>query len=114
MDGAGKIAAGIVVAVLLAIGWRVALIMFAKHEVDQALSTLSQQQAASAHDYQQRVAADALARRQQVAAEQRSRMLGPSDRCIAGTVVTVSGSTYTQAIGPHGRPVGCAGRYRLR
>ena len=43
----------------------------------------------------------------------RLRLKG-SERCIGGTVVQVSGSTYTQAIGPDGRPVACSGLYRLR
>lgn len=42
------------------------------------------------------------------------RRLAPSERCIGGTVVQVSGSTYTQASGPDGRPVACSGLYRLK
>lgn len=55
----------------------------------------------------------AEAQRQAVLDLQRRR-LAPSERCIGGTVVAVSGSTYTQANGPDGRPVACSGLYRLR
>lgn len=42
------------------------------------------------------------------------RRLAPSERCVAGTVIQVRGSAYTQLLGANGRPEQCSGNYRLR
>lgn len=47
-------------------------------------------------------------------ADLRRRRLSDDERCIAGTVVQISGSSYTQLAGVGGHPVACAGRYRLQ
>lgn len=39
-----------------------------------------------------------------------ARALGENQRCVAGTVVTVRGSVYTQEIGADAKPVTCRGR----
>lgn len=44
---------------------------------------------------------------------QRSR-LDVGQQCIGGTVVNVKGSSYVQLAGAAGRPVRCAGQYRLQ
>lgn len=44
----------------------------------------------------------------------RRRTLGTDERCVAGTVIQIRGSSYTQQLGADGRPVACSGRYRLR
>lgn len=53
-----------------------------------------------------------LARQQARAADLRRRQLRPNERCVSGTIVRVEGSSYTQALGPDGRPVACVGQYR--
>lgn len=47
-------------------------------------------------------------------ADLRRRQLASNERCVSGTVVRVSGSSYTQVLGGDLRPVACKGRYRLR
>lgn len=118
MDGAGKIAAGIVLAaVVLVVGF----VGYLEHERNrdqeeaaQVIQQFNQQSAAIVQQYQH---ADAVASARQADASERARrarMLSPSERCIAGTVVSVNGSTYTQSTGVDGLPVACSGRYRLR
>ena len=46
---------------------------------------------------------------QQQADLQRSRfLLSSNQRCVGGTVINVSGSSYTQVLGSAGRPVACS------
>ena len=68
-------------------------------------------EAISANQQHQAAASQAQALR----ALQRSAalLLGPDEQCIGSTVVRVSGSSYTQALGAAGRPVACVGRQRL-
>lgn len=40
------------------------------------------------------------------------RQLRSNERCVGGTVITVEGASYTQALGPDARPVACSGQYR--
>lgn len=47
-------------------------------------------------------------------AQPEARLLMPGEICEAGVVVLVSGSTYTQAVGPDRRSVACSGRYIVR
>lgn len=50
----------------------------------------------------------------QAALDLQRRRLAPSERCVAGTVIQVQGSVYTQLLGADGRPEQCSGAYRLR
>ena len=117
MDGAGKIAAGIVVAAVIAVVGFVGYSEFRRHrdiaEATEAFQQLSQQGQAMAQQFQQQAAADTRLQAEIRERARRARMLAPSERCVGGTVVQVNGSTYTQAIGPDGRPIACSGRYRL-
>lgn len=74
----------------------------AQHELETAHQQQQQQQQA------QRVA---LQRAQ--AADLQRRQLAPDERCVAGTVVRITASSYTQVAGVGGRLVACSGRYRL-
>jgi hypothetical protein len=55
-----------------------------------------------------RMAAEVAARR----AEHASLRL--DETCLGGTVVRVSGNSYTQVLGADGRPEACAGRTRVQ
>lgn len=118
MDGAGKIAAGIVMAAVIAVAGFVGYSEFQRRrdiaEATEALHQLSQQGQAMAQQFQQQAVADTRRQAEMRERARLARMLAPSERCVAGTVVQVNGSTYTQATGPDGRPVACSGRYRLR
>lgn len=39
--------------------------------------------------------------------------LAENQQCVGGTVVTVNGSTYVQAVAADGRPEACEGRIRV-
>lgn len=62
---------------------------------------------------QQRQAEAMQAQRLRDDQRRRALLLAPGEQCIGGTVVRVSGNSYTQAVGADGRPVACVGRQRL-
>jgi hypothetical protein len=112
MDDSSKIALGIIAAAFLLgvmyIGYR----EYDRHRDIQEVQDAFGQFAASVPpvtyspvaSVDPRAAADLAARRQ----------LRADQRCLAGTVVSVNGSAYTQDIGADGRPVRCSGREVLR
>ncbi|UGB47225.1 hypothetical protein LQ772_08070 [Frateuria edaphi] len=116
MDGAGKIALGIVAAALLLVVGFVSYREFERRrdiaeaqELIQSLTGYAQQ---ALQEGQRQSALDA---RQRAEARQRAldaRRLAASERCVGGTVIRVEGASYTQALGPDGRPVACSGQYR--
>lgn len=118
MDGAGKIAAGIVLAAVVAVAGYVGCSEFSRkrdiNEMQEALQRLDEQGQQAAQQLQLQVQRSARVQAEMQERARLARRLSPSERCIGGTVVQVSGSTYTQAIGPGGRPVACSGLYRLR
>ncbi|MGA0587386.1 hypothetical protein ACO2Q2_09710 [Dyella sp. KRB-257] len=118
MDGSSKIALGIIGAAVVGVAGFVGYNEYSRQRDLRDLMDFVGGVQSSAQEMQQSAAMDAAQASARAAARrdalQRSRMLSPVERCIAGTVVTVSGSTYTQATGSDGRPVACSGRYRLR
>ena len=110
--------------------WGVLLALLAFSVITGVLSVLGMVTFASAvheaveQDAQQVQAAmvarhQAQARQQQEAAwaraqEMKRRELASDERCVAGTVIRVSESSYTQVLGGDLRPVACSGQYRLR
>ena len=118
MDGAGKIALGIVAAALLLLVGFIAYREFERQrdiaQAQQLMQNLGDYAKQAIQDGQRQSAMDA---RQRAEARQRdldARRLSPTQQCLAGTVVEVSRSSYTQVAGVGGRPVACAGRYRLQ
>lgn len=118
MDGAGKIAVGMVLAAVIAVAGFVGYSEFQRHrdiaEATEALHQLSEQGQAMAQQFQQQAAVDTRWQAELRERARLARMLAPSERCVGGTVVQVNGSMYTQATGPDGRPIACSGRYRLQ
>lgn len=72
---------------------------------------LDQQVHATLQQDQQRQAQQLQVRQQQQAMDVARRQLGANQRCIGGTVITVTGSSYTQVLGSGGRPVACSGEF---
>lgn len=118
MDGAGKIAAGIVLAAVVAVVGYVGYNEFSRRrdirEAQEFVQQLGEQGRQATQEFQQQVQRNARIQAEMQERARLARRLSPSERCIGGTVVRVSGSTYTQASGPDGRPVACSGLYRLR
>ncbi|MBT2142398.1 hypothetical protein KK141_22850 [Dyella sp. LX-66] len=122
MDDASKIGLSIVAAAALLL---VGFVSYREHEKRQAAEAIEDaiQQFAKEFPPPPPIAypprADESARQHQaaafLAAEQRRQalQLAPDERCIGGTVVRVSGNSYTQVAGAAGRPAACAGRQRL-
>lgn len=124
MDGAGKIAAGIVLAAVIVVVGIVGYKEFDRRremrDAAEIIDHFNRQIAATSQEFQRQQAVDrelnsaASLRAAELSERKRvARMLLPSERCIGGTVVQVNGSSYTQVSGQQGRPVACSGRYRL-
>jgi hypothetical protein len=117
MDGAGKIALGVVAAAVLLlvgfIGYREFERQRDMAQAQELLQNLGDYAQQAIQNGQRQSAVDA---RQRAEARQRdldARRLSPDERCLAGTVVQINGASYTQVVGAGGRPVACQGRYRL-
>ena len=112
MDAAGKIAAGVVLGALVIVAGFVGYREFSRQREAAELVRYERE-----HPLPKVTAADVWvdatpARRPASRPAPRPSLLPlrADERCLGGTVVRVSGSSYTQAIGPDGRPVGCSGR----
>lgn len=104
------VAQGIALALTLALAgfaWRLIWLHYATETIAQATSQMQ-------HDMQLHAVDDARMRAEQHQRELQARALSSNEQCVAGTVVRIEASSYTQASGVDGRPVKCAGRYRLR
>lgn len=89
------------------------VIGFASAVNQVAEQNVQQVQAAVAAQHQAQLRQQQLRAFQQ-AEDLRRRALAVDERCVGGTVIQIRGSSYTQRLGADGRPVACAGRYRLR
>jgi len=114
---------------MMKVFWGVLLALLAFSAITAVLSVLGMVTFASAvhevveQDAKQTRAAmvaqhQAEVRQQQEAAwaraqEMKRRELATDERCVGGTVIRVSGSSYTQVLGGDLRPVACSGAYRL-
>ena len=116
MDGASKIGLSIVAAAALLLFGFIAYREYEKQQAAEAIEAAVDQfqremkqltPARSTPSFDPRAAHEAAERWRQVL------QLQPDEQCIGGTVVRVSGSSYTQVSGGSGRPVACAGRQRL-
>lgn len=118
MDGAGKIAAGIVLAAVVAVAGYVGYNEFSRRldirEAREFVQQLGEQGRQTAQQFQLQVQRNSRNTAEMQERARLARRLSLSERCIGGTVIQVNGSTYTQAIEPDGRPVACSGIYRLR
>lgn len=125
MDGSSKIALGIVAAAALLLLGFISYREFERRrdiadaqEVMRGISDYAQQAMADGRraeqQRQRQVAYDARMRADALERARRARELSSDERCIAGTVVQISGASYTQLAGVGGRPVACSGRYRLQ
>jgi hypothetical protein len=129
MEGSSNIALGIVAgaAVLLFgfIGYHEYERQRDIREAEEMLSSLggyaTQAMADASRQEQRRRAAQAyqqsVDRQQKLQDEElrrEHRTLASNQRCVAGTVITVNGSAYTQDIGVDGRPVQCSGNLAIQ
>jgi hypothetical protein len=117
MDGSGKIALGIVAAAALLLLGFVADREFERQrdiaEAQAMLQGLADTAQQAVQDGQREAAQRQRWRVEQQQRALDARRLGQDERCVGGTVVVVSGSSYTQVAGAGGRPTACSGRFRL-
>lgn len=105
----GKVMQGavyVLVLVLAGFAWRLIYVHYAMTVIQQSVTNLGQQQQAIVRQQQERSLL--LARQQHEALR-----LAVDERCIGGTVIRINGSVYTQDVGADGRPVHCAGQFRV-
>lgn len=115
-----KVLQGLIYAIaigLAGLGFRLVYMHYALETINDVTAKFAEQQQAHAQQLQQDLQAHEQRRQQaaMVLAEQRRQaaQLAPDERCIGGTVVRVSGNSYTQVAGVGARPAACAGRQRL-
>lgn len=128
MDGSSKIALGVVAAAMLLLVGFIGYREFERQRdiaqaqaVMQGISDYAQQALRDSHRQEvqrqrQYAAQRAFDARQRIEQQQRSldaRRLAPDEQCVGGSVVRIDGPSYTQVAGGNGRPVACAGRFRL-
>ena len=105
----GKVFQGLAVAAafaLVGVAVRIAIVVYAERSAQQAIEQFS--------EHQQQALVEQEARRKQDqliadAALRERKTLASNQRCVAGTVITVNGTVYTQDIGVDGRPMHCSG-----
>ena len=117
MDGAGKVAAAIVVSAVLVVVSLVAYREFARQRDIRDAQAMIQGVGSASVQVSQQVRAQRVAHEKQMqrayADGMRRRALSENQRCIGGVVVQVDGSTYTQ-LGTIADPVRCEGAYADR
>lgn len=97
----------------LVVGWRALERQRDIEDANAVLQSISTLATDAVRDGQQAEAQPQQQQRQQVVTDWRRRELASGQRCVAGVVVVVDGTTYTQ-LGTVGDPVRCAGRYADR
>lgn len=113
MDDSSKIALGIVGAAVAVFFCWVAYHEFERQrDIDDAQVAIAQLEAARPHYTQADVwvQPSAIPKTRPV---YRFASLASDERCIAGTVVRVTGSSYVQVLAPDGQPEACEGRSRV-
>lgn len=121
MDGANRIAIGIVAAAALLLFGFIGYREFERQRdiaeaqaLMQGLAGYAQQVVDESRQAQARHQQDARERAEQAQRDLQARQLARNERCVSGTVVRITGTSYTQPTGTDGRPMACSGRYRLR
>lgn len=110
MDGAGKVAAAIVFAALLVVGYLEFSRVRDAGEARAALRELSASSAEQVRQVQLGQAAAGKRAARSASDDLRRRALAPDQQCVGGVVVRVEGTTYTQ-LGTIANPVRCSGRH---
>ena len=112
----GKVFQGLAVAAafaLVGVAVRIAIVVYAERSAQQAIEQFSEhQQAMAVHQQQALVEQEARRKQDQSIADaalRERKTLASNQRCVAGTVITVNGTVYTQDIGVDGRPMHCSG-----
>ena len=86
--------------------------MYAEHrarmQLQAQIDSLQQDAAVASAQYAAATAAQQREQQRQADAQRARFVLEYGQRCVGGTVINVSGSSYTQVLGSAGRPVACS------
>ena len=103
-----RIAAAVVGSILGIWSWN----MYAEHrarvQAQAEIDSMQREVAVASAKYAVRSAAQQREQQRQADAQRARFVLEYGQRCVGGTVVNVSGSSYTQVLGSAGRPVACS------